>query len=310
MGKCLAAAAAVVLLSAVPASATTFLYTGALDSYQVETSGVYAFTVAGAQGGNNSFRPTDLNLSGGGGAILSGDIYLDAGEDLSILVGGGGYEQGGDGGSGGSGGGMSFIALGSTPLIVAGGGGGSNFFNGDGAGALTGTGGGGPNGGADGQGATGEGAGAGWFSDGNVGPSPSPAEAQGGDSGPDWAGGQGYPGDFPFYPGSGASGGFGGGGGGSYSNGGGGGGYSGGSAGSGGGSYIDPTAFDITAIAGGNAVLQFNSGVDGYIDLDLLSSVPEPATWAMFLAGFGAVGFAMRRPVIRVRAHDSQHRAG
>lgn len=28
-----------------------------------------------------------------------------------------------------------------------------------------------------------------------------------------------------------------------------------------------------------------------------LGGVPEPATWAMFLVGFGAVGFAMRRPL-------------
>jgi len=31
-----------------------------------------------------------------------------------------------------------------------------------------------------------------------------------------------------------------------------------------------------------------------------LSAVPEPATWAMMLIGFGAVGFAMRRPLRKV----------
>ncbi len=30
------------------------------------------------------------------------------------------------------------------------------------------------------------------------------------------------------------------------------------------------------------------------------TAVPEPATWAMFLVGFGAVGFAMRRPLRKV----------
>jgi PEP-CTERM motif len=30
-------------------------------------------------------------------------------------------------------------------------------------------------------------------------------------------------------------------------------------------------------------------------DAAVLAAVPEPATWAMFLAGFGAIGFAMRR---------------
>ena len=31
-----------------------------------------------------------------------------------------------------------------------------------------------------------------------------------------------------------------------------------------------------------------------------ISAVPEPATWAMFLVGFGAIGFAMRRPLRKV----------
>ena len=34
--------------------------------------------------------------------------------------------------------------------------------------------------------------------------------------------------------------------------------------------------------------------------LTISAAVPEPATWAMFLVGFGAVGFAMRRPLGKV----------
>jgi hypothetical protein len=39
----------------------------------------------------------------------------------------------------------------------------------------------------------------------------------------------------------------------------------------------------------------FNMGVDNVSVLATTGAVPEPATWAMMLMGFGAVGFAMRR---------------
>jgi hypothetical protein len=58
-------------------------------------------------------------------------------------------------------------------------------------------------------------------------------------------------------------------------------------------SWTDATGgpFDIRAIDGINAA----SGNDfGITDLSL-TAVPEPATWAMMLLGFGAVGFALRR---------------
>ena len=41
-----------------------------------------------------------------------------------------------------------------------------------------------------------------------------------------------------------------------------------------------------------------NSGagsLGGSITIRQATAVPEPATWAMMLIGFGAVGFAMRR---------------
>ncbi|MBC7522568.1 MAG: PEPxxWA-CTERM sorting domain-containing protein [Sandarakinorhabdus sp.] len=48
-----------------------------------------------------------------------------------------------------------------------------------------------------------------------------------------------------------------------------------------------PTVFDITSIVGSS----------GGITLDNISvsDVPEPATWAMMLTGFGMLGFAMRK---------------
>jgi hypothetical protein len=36
------------------------------------------------------------------------------------------------------------------------------------------------------------------------------------------------------------------------------------------------------------------------IDLSSASAIPEPATWAMFLVGFGGIGFMMRRPLLGI----------
>ena len=38
-----------------------------------------------------------------------------------------------------------------------------------------------------------------------------------------------------------------------------------------------------------------NSSYSGTINADVTAAVPEPATWAMMLVGFGAVGYTMRR---------------
>jgi hypothetical protein len=66
-------------------------------------------------------------------------------------------------------------------------------------------------------------------------------------------------------------------------------------------------AFDITAPQGLYGDLYNTPGFNGVWDFadssvvdppsasDIAAGVPEPATWAMFLIGFGAVGFAMRR---------------
>jgi hypothetical protein len=44
------------------------------------------------------------------------------------------------------------------------------------------------------------------------------------------------------------------------------------------------------------SALGTSDSLGGYLDnIRLVSSVPEPATWAMMLLGFGGIGFAMRR---------------
>jgi PEP-CTERM motif len=52
------------------------------------------------------------------------------------------------------------------------------------------------------------------------------------------------------------------------------------------------TAYDASAYTtqGTNSIWAISAA-------DSTAGVPEPATWAMFLVGFGAVGFAMRRPL-------------
>ena len=125
------------------ASATTFNYTGAIDSYTVPTSGMYNIDILGAQGGNN----------GGLGGKLAGSFNLNAGEILSILVGG----IGANGNGGASGGGGGFFGNGSG----SGGGGGFSFINGGGFGSGFGSGGNGGFGGGGGGGDNGSGGGGG-----------------------------------------------------------------------------------------------------------------------------------------------------
>jgi hypothetical protein len=52
----------------------------------------------------------------------------------------------------------------------------------------------------------------------------------------------------------------------------------------------------VAALAGGKAYLNIHSTVFGGGEIrGFLSAVPEPATWAMMIAGFGLIGAAMRR---------------
>lgn len=65
------------------------------------------------------------------------------------------------------------------------------------------------------------------------------------------------------------------------------------------GGFVAKSAATFNGVAGQSYVIAFN-GVNGgdttsFIDNVALGVVPEPATWAMFLAGFGLIGFSMRR---------------
>ena len=101
-------------------------------TYVATLAGTYTIRAYGAEGGN----------SGGNGGYVSGDITLNAGDTLSITVGGtptgggvGGYNGGGIGAYGG--GGSSIVKLNGTNLMIAAGGGGgaTGISGGDGTGA-------------------------------------------------------------------------------------------------------------------------------------------------------------------------------
>jgi PEP-CTERM motif len=259
------ASALAILASAAEANAETFAFTGAAQSFTASLSGEYAVELLGASGGNS----IAFNSVGGLGAEVSGDVFLTAGEDLTLFVGG----QGQSATSGGGGG--SFVFHGTDVLAVAGGGGGALVL--DGGPGLAGTSGGtgGRRGGGTGMDGTGGGGGA--------------ANGGGGGAGVK-AGSSGYGGDSQFlsggfggkFPNGGAAGG---GGGGSGFSGGGGGGYGGG----GGGSYLSKLFTDPVLTTGGAS-----RGGNGSISVELLKAVPEPSTWAMTLMGFGGLGWLAR----------------
>jgi hypothetical protein len=289
------ASALAILASAAGANAETFVSTGAVQTFTASVPGEYAVELLGASGGSS----TAFGSVGGLGAEVSGDVFLTAGEDLTLFVGGKGESA--ISGAGGGGGG-SFVFHGTNVLAVAGGGGGVGYGNGGpglagtsggaGTGALAGNGGmdgGGGGGGAEGGGGAGVKAGsAGYGGDG----------LDRGDDG-------GLGGKFPNGGGGGlisGGGGFGGGGGGGLNGGGGGSGFSGGGGGGlnggggGGGSYLSSLFKDQVLTTGGA------SRGDGSISVDLLKAVPEPSTWAMMLMGFAGLGWlahARRRKTSR-----------
>ncbi len=264
-----------------PLLAGTIQYSGAEYTYTVQQTGIYQLTAYGAQGGGESAFQT----LGGGGAIVTADFALVAGQQLDIYVGG----QPATPNYFGAGGGGTFVVLNGSPLLVAGGGGGGGL-NANGVNAsLTPDGtpdqlnqnSGGTNGGA----GSGQGAGAGFYT-------ACPAADNQGCGYAAFSGGD-------SLPNSGANGGFGGGGGsGQNVNGfidadGGGGGYSGGgssnyeaySGGGGGGSYVDASALSSSS----SSTFNFSSTgqvENGKLDINLVS-VPEPAALALF--GLGLV---------------------
>ena len=119
------ASALAILASAAEANAETFTVPGVF-SFTVSVSGEYAVELLGASGGNATFV---VGSVGGLGAEVSGDVFLAAGEDLTLFVGG----QGGSALYAGGGGG-SFIFHGTDVLAVGGGGGGTLQIPGAGGG--------------------------------------------------------------------------------------------------------------------------------------------------------------------------------
>ncbi len=83
--------------------AAIFTYTGGVVDYIVPTTGIYSIDVYGAQGGGGD------EDSGGYGAFAAGNIFLTAGTNLDIVVGGAGSTGDFDGLFGGGGGGGSFV---------------------------------------------------------------------------------------------------------------------------------------------------------------------------------------------------------
>ena len=69
-------------------------------------------------------------------------------------------------------------------------------------------------------------------------------------------------------------------------------------------SQINAQRFTVT---GAGTTLRFSAGgtsdsLGGYIDNITLAAVPEPATWALFIIGFGAIGQTLRRRNAKARS--------
>jgi hypothetical protein len=270
--------------------------TPGMFSFVAPATGEYSLEAFGASGGDTPSEGT----SGGLGAEVSGDLFLTAGQDLTLFVGGHGQNGVSDGTGGGGGG--SFVFFGTNVLAVAGGGGGAGMLE-DGRSGQSGTsgqngalyGGAGGTSGNGGGGGTYYSRGIGFNGGGGAGVNSGAAGFGGDGAGP----ASGFGGQFPnggagYSGGAGSGGGYGGGGGGGSVGGGGGGGFSGGGGGGGahfgyggggGGSYL-ASLFTGQVLTGG-----VNSGGDGSISI---TAVPEPSTWAMTLAGFARLGWLAR----------------
>ncbi len=269
-----AASASVTADILAPDFSKTFGYSGKVETFTVGTSGYYDIAADGAQGGDGNNFGTDDFGAGGLGAVASGDVYLQAGAKLEIVVGGEGATSANSGGGGGGG---SYViqtngASGLVDEVIAGGGGGGSVgaggggqtqgAGGNGGGTVAGSGGangGAGQGGANANGAGNPGGGGGGGLTGGAGGGIYPSGIggypgqSGGNAGVTFAGGAGGG------SGCGGGGGFGGGGGGGYVGGGGGGGYGGGGGGGsgggggGGGSYVDASATDVSQTAALNS---------------------------------------------------------
>ena len=92
---------------------------GGIQQWTVSLSGIYRIEAFGAKGGDGY---EDGFIPGGKGAFMSGVFSLEAGTELSIVVGQEGTTSSGGGGGGGS---FVWVSDSETPLIVAGAGGGA-----------------------------------------------------------------------------------------------------------------------------------------------------------------------------------------
>ena len=264
-----------------------------LDTYTVQTTGLYYVTAFGAQGGAGAPPSTSSNLPdapGGQGAEIGGWVYLTAGDVLDVAVGGAGsysgpgfdelaMDQNADAGGGGGGGGTFLFDATTNTLLAAAGGGGGGSYSGTGppdwtsytggAGIYNGVGGGADGGGAGAGsafgGENGGGGGGGFNGAGGNGFAFSAAAAGGGGGFPDVYGGAAGGTGLDDDPGGGA-GGFGGGGGGASDGGaGGGGGYSGGA----GGTTLGVRGGDELSGAGGGGSSYFDSNVQETVTITL-----------------------------------------
>lgn len=109
----------------------TYEFTGQAQYFTAPYAGLYSVVAYGAQGGNYG------GYSGGYGGKAAGDIWLEKGQTLQIMVGGqNGYNYGASG-TYTPGGGYTGINLNNQVVMIAGGGGGATPGSNGGAGGLT-----------------------------------------------------------------------------------------------------------------------------------------------------------------------------
>jgi hypothetical protein len=94
---------------------------GGIQSWTVPYTGTYRILVKGASGGTGDGG----NTNPGKGAVMQGDVTLNEGTVLNIVVGQAGQNGGSSAAAGGGGGSFVWADLATNPLIVAGGGGGA-----------------------------------------------------------------------------------------------------------------------------------------------------------------------------------------
>ncbi len=72
---------------------TTFSFTGVVQTWTVPTTGWWSFTAWGGSGGDFRAYPGTWDESGGLAQTVTGRVYLTAGTDIDIWVGGAGHDS-------------------------------------------------------------------------------------------------------------------------------------------------------------------------------------------------------------------------